>query len=299
MTPLEAALLDALETEGAAVLVRAADRAVLYANRAARILGWDESGAICAGGTTTPLADGGTLTLRRKDVSSPTFFEARESMHHTITHDLMTPIGVVDGFSELLTMSVPDDPELQMFAARVRAGTGRLTLLARLISPYAWLAADLPIDQARMMLGPLLDTVVLAVAGRARDRAVTLEMRDDDSLPPVVGDAALLGLALEQVVVNGLLYSEPGQSVTVAVGQEGEAVVLTVQDHGVGIPEHEIAHVFDRNTRGTNPRVQAVNGAGYGLTVTRLAIERMGGQITVQSTPGVGTTVTIRLRAAD
>jgi signal transduction histidine kinase len=299
MTPLEAALLDVLASEGAAVLVRAPDGAVTYASAAARELGWDAPGAAVDGAAPVGLADGSTLFLRRAAAWPDGFFEARETMHNTIAHDLLTPIGVVDGFAELLLMSIPDDPELQMFAERVRAGSGRLTLLARMIGPYAWLSAGLPVSSQRVDLGPLLDAVLLTVAARARDRAVLLEMRDGDESLAVQGDAPLVFLALEQVVVNALVYSEPGQSVRVSVERDGGDIALIVRDHGIGIPGSELDTVFLRNTRGTSPGVQSVSGAGYGLTVARIAIERMGGQIALTSAPGEGTTVTLRLRAAE
>jgi signal transduction histidine kinase len=299
MTPLEAALLDVLDAQGVPVVVRAADGAVTYANAAARALGWDAPGAATADATMQSLSNGDTLVLRRPFSSGSAFFEARDNLHNTIAHDLLTPVGVVDGFAELLAMSVPSDPELQMYSERVRVGTGRLILLSRLVSPYAWLATGLPLNSMRVDVGQLLDAVLLAVAGRARDRAVMLEMRDADHSPVVLADAPFLFLVLEQVIVNGLLYSEPGQSVTVRVAQTGDQVELTVQDQGIGIPAEELPHVFDRNTRGSDPRVQAVSGAGYGLTVAKLAIERMGGQISLESAPGVGTTVTLKLQAAD
>ncbi|MFN8378594.1 MAG: HAMP domain-containing sensor histidine kinase [Anaerolineae bacterium] len=300
MTPLEAALLSVLEAEGVAVLVRAADGAVLYASPAARAARWDEPGVEAIGASSISLADGGMLVVGAAQTGFSSLREARESMMYTLSHDLLTPIGVVDGFAELLHVSLPDDmdPELRMFADRIRTSSGRLTLLARQIGRYGWLAAGLPVDEARVDLGTLLDEVVFAVAARARERSVTLEMRAGDNVPAALGDEAMLRSALEQVVVNALIYSDPGQAVTVGVAQNGDCVELTVADRGIGIPSGELETIWHRNTRGANPRVQAVEGAGYGLALARLVIERAGGRIGIESTLGEGTIVTVMLRAA-
>lgn len=299
MTPLEAALLGLLEAEGVAVLVRAPDGAVLYISPAARAAGWDKPGATTGDADQMPLAGGGLLCVGANRIASAALLAARETMLVTLTHDLLTPIGVVDGFAELLRASLPGgDPELRLFADRVQAGSGRLVLLAQSIGRYGWLLAGLPVGEARVDLGALLDELVLAVAGRARARNVTLEMRAGDDIPAVIGDEFMLRAALEQVIVNALVYSEPGQLVTVGVARQDDSVVLTIADRGIGVPADEIESIFQINTRGTSPRVQAVEGAGYGLALARLAIERGGGRITVESVPGAGTTMTIYLRAA-
>lgn len=299
MTPLETALIDLLSAQGMAVLVRAADGAVLYANRAAQAMGWHRQTVIMAEGLATqPLSDGKTLITRPSARLAAPLVSAREEMVHRVAHDLLTPIGVIDGFSELLTMTGELDEEQQSFLEKIRAGSGRLTRMARLITRYAWIAADLPIGEQAVAVRGVFDDLLHMLTSRARDRRIVLDVQADDDLPPVRADGPMLQAALEQVALNSLVYSEPGAKITLRAARRGDWIDFTVQDNGPGIPADELPYIFDPSFRGGDTRVQEVAGAGYGLSLVSGAVERMGGEVAIASQAGAGTTVVLSLPVA-
>ncbi len=299
MTPLESALIDLLGEQGVAVLVRAPDGVVLHANHAAQALGWHRQAGIVADGLTTqPLSDGKMLVTRQSARLAQSLVSAREEMVHRIAHDLLTPIGIIDGFSELMTMTGQLDEEQQGFLDKIRASSGRLTQLARLIARYAWVVAGLPIGEQTVALSTVFGDLAHTLSGRASDRSIVLNLQAGADLPSVRADGPMLQAALEQIVLNSVLYSRSRSTVTLRAARRDGWIDVTVTDNGPGIPAHELPYVFDRGFRGGETYVQEVAGAGYGLSLVGGAVERMGGEIALASQPGAGTTVVISLRAA-
>jgi signal transduction histidine kinase len=126
------------------------------------------------------------------------------------------------------------------------------------------------------------------------------QLRLDAQVTELVGewDAARLERLLANLVSNAVKYSPEGGEVTLTIRMETEAgepwAVLTVQDRGVGIPATDLPHVFERFRRGRNVEGH-IGGTGIGLAAVRQMVQQHGGQVTVESQEGCGTTVTVRL----
>jgi two-component system phosphate regulon sensor histidine kinase PhoR len=110
--------------------------------------------------------------------------------------------------------------------------------------------------------------------------------------------------ALEQIVTNlldnALKYTEPGGEIRVHIAAEGERVRLSVADTGIGIPQADRARIFERFYRVDKARSRVLGGTGLGLAIAKHLVLAMGGEISVESTPGVGSTFHVRLpRATD
>jgi signal transduction histidine kinase len=104
---------------------------------------------------------------------------------------------------------------------------------------------------------------------------------------------------LNNLVENGIHYTPEGGKVTISTGRE-EAdgrvwATVTVTDTGMGIPEEELPHIFERFFRGEEPRTMQMSGTGLGLAIVKEIVELHGGQVTVESEREVGTTFTVRL----
>jgi two-component system, OmpR family, sensor histidine kinase SenX3 len=114
----------------------------------------------------------------------------------------------------------------------------------------------------------------------------------------VLCDAAQLVSAITNLLDNAVKYSEPGQAVDVtAVALEGR-VVLRVQDHGIGIPTRDLERIFERFYRVDKARSRATGGTGLGLSIVRHVAEAHGGDVTVESTEGEGSTFWLSLPLA-
>jgi two-component system phosphate regulon sensor histidine kinase PhoR len=122
--------------------------------------------------------------------------------------------------------------------------------------------------------------------------------------PPlhVHADADRIRQVLVNLLDNALRYSPPGETVTVSVGQDSilphpSYVTVSVQDRGPGIPLAEQARVFERFYRADKSRARKDGGAGLGLSIAQTLVEAHGGHITLESSPGQGTTVRFALPA--
>jgi signal transduction histidine kinase len=137
-----------------------------------------------------------------------------------------------------------------------------------------------------------------AAEPQARHRDVKCLIETSGTPSPVPGDPTRLGEAIEHVVRNGVLFSQPGSTVRVLVTYAGSGASVQVVDEGVGIPSRELPHVLERFYRGRYAREDAVAGVGLGLSIAHDIVTAHGGSLTVTSDgTGRGTTVRIALRS--
>ncbi len=134
----------------------------------------------------------------------------------------------------------------------------------------------------------------LAASERGRDVALSVA----PSLPAVLGDRPQLSQLLHNVVGNALAYGRAGTPVVLSVDGEAAEVRLTVTDQGDGIPPEHLPRLTERFYRADASRSRAAGGTGLGLAIVKHIVERHRGRLSIDSTPGVGTTVTVRLPPA-
>ena len=109
---------------------------------------------------------------------------------------------------------------------------------------------------------------------------------------PVI-DARITRHILTNLLSNALKYSQTSQTVTLKVQQQSQQIILSVSDHGIGIPEADRDRLFEAFHRGGN--VDFIPGSGLGLTVVQKCVELHGGHIRIASEEGVGTTIRVSL----
>ena len=112
---------------------------------------------------------------------------------------------------------------------------------------------------------------------------------------PVFGDSKLLFQMFSNLISNAVKYSEDGRPihVTAEIDIEAQQVVVTVEDHGIGIPQKDLEHVFGRYNRGSN--VSGIVGTGVGLYLVKIVVDLHGGSVAVESKEGEGSRFTVRL----
>ena len=147
----------------------------------------------------------------------------------------------------------------------------------------------------RVALGGLARRVLEGFAGPALEKDIDLGFDDRDLAAEVVGDETMMGEMLVNLVDNALRYCPRGSRVTVAVGREGEAVLLAVRDDGPGIPPGEEERIFERFYR---VACTEAAGSGLGLSIVKEVAEAAGGTVAARRRPGGGLVVEVRLPAA-
>jgi len=228
---------------------------------------------------------------------------AREAFLASLAHDLKTPLTASMGYAQLMRREAT--------TAGRSASARRVAEWAAIIEENTARAAGLLdelLDIARLEAGHSLElgrrpTDLVALA----ERAATAHRRGKErhritvgaQEPALVGawDAARLARVLDNLLGNAVKYSPNGGEIAVRLMRDGPWAVLTVADHGLGIPAEDRSRIFERFQRGRNVAGR-VAGSGVGLAGVRHVVEQHGGSIAVESQEGVGSTFTVRLPLA-
>lgn len=243
---------------------------------------------------------GAFLEHRRAEVLALHLAVATDEYIALVGHELRTPLTSIGAYVDLMA-EFPDDTPLgdvrdlldvvQRNNLRLRDLVERLLDLAGLESGQAVLAVE-TVDLTALVTG-----AIEAISATAAERGIKL----DATLPTqltVPGDAERLRQVADALLGNAVKFSHPDSTVTVTVTDDGKAAELTVADTGVGIPAAEQVRLFRRLYRGGNARHTGIPGAGLGLALSRVVVERHHGTITLSSDEAAGTTVTVRLPRA-
>ena len=119
-----------------------------------------------------------------------------------------------------------------------------------------------------------------------------------DGTPIAHVDPRALDQILTNLLDNAIKYTEPGGRIEVRVGSERDRIRVEVEDSGIGIPDEDLARIFERFYRVDKARSRALGGTGLGLSIVKHAVQSMGGEISVESRLGEGTTFSYTLPAA-
>jgi signal transduction histidine kinase len=227
----------------------------------------------------------------------------RDEFLAAASHDLKNPLAAVKGITQLLERRARRwaTPEGQTFVDRLQRIDVSLTRMTRLI--------DTLLDVTRVQMGqplPLdrrpLDLVALArqVVEEQQQSTERHQLRVEATVPELIGawDADRLSRLLANLLNNAVKYSPAGGEITLTVRPDTVAgepwAVLMVRDQGIGIPAADLARIFERFQRARNAEGQ-IRGTGIGLAAARQVVEQHGGQISVESQEGQGSTFTVRL----
>ena len=219
-----------------------------------------------------------------------------------VSHELKTPVGGLALLAEAL-VDAADDPEaVRRFAGRMQHESDRLSRLVQDVIELSRLQGHDPFDKPTLVS---LDEVVVEAVDRSRVRAETRSINlvcGGQSGVHVVGDARQLVTALGNLVDNAVRYAPDGTRVTVAVRQVkellGPIAEISVSDEGPGIAQIERDRIFERFYRVDSARSRETGGTGLGLAIVKHVAAGHGGEATVWSDEGTGSTFTLRLPAA-
>ena len=245
-----------------------------------------------------PLGASHVLILAEDHTHARRVEEVRRDFVANVSHELKTPVGGIALLAEAV-LDARDDPEaVSRFAARIQVESTRLTRLVKEIVDLSRLqVADTLHEPELVQIPVVVAEAVDRVRVAAESRRISLEPVADERAS-VFGDAELLATAIANLVSNAVNYSEPGTRVAVAARRVGDTVEITVSDQGQGIPESEQSRIFERFYRVDAARSRATGGTGLGLAIVKHVCATHGGDVSVWSEEGHGSTFTMRLPAA-
>ena len=248
-----------------------------------------------------PLDENLILILADDRTAARRIEETRRDFVANISHELKTPIGAISLLAEAVEDAADDPAAVRKFASRMGIESARLTDLVAQIIELSRLQSDDPLDDPeiveidevltdaveRRRMDAELRQITVAVAGAAGTR--------------VLGNSRQLGAAVGNLVENAIVYSDTGARVVVAAHvqarRDDDYVEITVSDNGIGIPAAELDRIFERFYRVDYARSRANGGTGLGLAIVKHIAAIHGGDVTVWSQVGQGSTFTIRIPA--
>jgi two-component system phosphate regulon sensor histidine kinase PhoR len=248
----------------------------------------------------------GSVWLVLEDVSElRRLQQIRTEFIDNLSHELRTPLTTVSLLAETLSREAEAAGEaiprrMRERIDNIEVETGHLVQmvselldLSRIESGRA-LGALEPVD-----LGALAEASVDRLRLFADRQGVTLATDVQSPLPAVRGDEDRLGQVMINLLHNAVKFSPDGGEVRISVHAVGDAVVVDVADHGVGIPRSAQPRIFERFYKVDRARVRGeTSGTGLGLAISRHILEQHGGRIWVESTEGVGSTFSFSLPVA-
>lgn len=222
----------------------------------------------------------------------------RDEFMAIASHDMRTPLAAVRGYAQLARRHLTNDPDdvaaLDRWLADIDASAERLTGLVSELMDVSLLRGGqtVPLQLQRTDLVALVTERVREHAGGAAETHQFSLSCDQDQ---IIGtwDPARLARVLDNILGNAVKFSPAGGDIGVRLWSEGRRGYVAVVDHGIGIATRDVAMIFTPTYRGANAR--NVVGSGLGLAASRRLIELMGGEITVDSQLGEGSTFTICL----
>jgi len=242
--------------------------------------------------------DGGAVIVLNDVTEVQRLENVRRDFVANVSHELKTPVASIKGFVEtLLDGALDDRNDARRFLGIVARQADRLAaiiedLLALSRIEQSETSGKLPLDPQ-----PLAGILVTA-SDDCRPRAVERSIRLEVDCPPdliVTVNGPLLEQAVINLVDNAIKYSEAGKAVWLSADNDATGSTICVRDEGCGIAAEHLPRLFERFYRVDKARSRVLGGTGLGLSIVKHIVQAHAGTIVVESTPGVGTTFTIRL----
>lgn len=216
----------------------------------------------------------------------------REALVDNVTHDLRTPLTAIQGASDNLLDGIAGalSADQREYVEIVRDHTTRLArTVNELLQAARIQGGQVELEPAPLDLCSVVADIVSSLQPLARERGIQLEVQGCDAR--VVADRDKLRRAVENLVSNALKFTDDEGRVSVEVTPQQDAVEVSVQDTGNGIPEEELPRLFERFYRGASGKP----GTGLGLSIARNLVRLHGGDITVASELGRGSIFRVRV----
>jgi len=238
-----------------------------------------------------------TLELHRVNEQLTNTLDLKSRYVADSSHELRTPLTVIRGNLELADMEAKkrgsQAPELHSL---ILEEIGRMELV---LSDLAMLAEEeierKKIKYETVNLSEIAKSAERSLGVIARDRNIILKREGQSEGICVAGDYQRLEKLVLNIVHNAIKYTDPGGFIHIGIKKGDDEAIIFVKDSGIGIPEEDLPHIFERFYRVDKVRARGESGSGLGLSIVKRVVEDHAGTISVLSEPGLGSEFIVRL----
>ena len=222
--------------------------------------------------------------------------KTREEFVSNVSHELKTPLSSMKVLSESLLLQDGIKEEIYKdFLKDINSEIDRMDMIVNdLLTLVKLDQRDMPLMIKQIDLNMLMEDILRRLYPLAEVKNIDL-VHEDVRKVTLDGDEMKLGLALSNLVENGIKYTPVGGSVTVTIDADHQNAFVTVSDTGIGIAEEEVGKIFTRFYRVDKTRDRDTGGTGLGLAITHGAVRLHNGSVRVVSREGEGSAFTVRL----
>ena len=211
-----------------------------------------------------------------------------------ISHELKTPVGALSLLAEAIEEAGKDSESVQKFAKRIRPETKRLTNVIQDIIDLSQVQSDDPLATANPVeVSRIINDSVDAIQLLADLHSVEIVQVSEPDVK-IVGDEYQLVMAIRNLLTNAITFSPVNSRITVGAKLKGRVVEITVSDQGMGISLENQSRIFERFYRVDPARSRSTGGTGLGLAIVKHVCENHGGEVSVWSVQGQGSTFTMK-----
>lgn len=224
--------------------------------------------------------------------------KAKSDFISTISHELRTPLTSITGYLEMLQDGLGGalNENQQMMIDVVDRNSHRLlNLIEDVLTLSRVESGSFKVDRTEADIRSLISGAVETLLPSIHTNGLRLDVDVAQNCGSLIGDGDQLERVMLNLMNNAVKFTPSGGRISVTAYRQEQSVVITVSDTGAGIPIEEQPHLFSRFFRASTAQAQAVQGTGLGLTIVKSIVERHGGTVSLQSAPGVGTTVYVEL----